>query len=477
VLLLLSAIVLLRASTLVIPIFNSDEAYIAMQAQVLGDGGQLYRDIADRKPPLVQYIYAVTFMLCGSDDLIAVHVVAILWMFATALVLRWDATRRFGEHAGWWAAALFVVSSTCYLPAETQAANFEIFMLLPACLGMALAHRRTLPTACGAGLAIGLATLCKQTAGVTLIAAALSIWGGTRRGPGLLALLATFSSVLLGAAAALGPRELYFWTVGGNASYLSADGVLAYTLVRFFLVTLSFLAANAVLTWLTFRTFRTRGRDTRDLWGWLILSAIGVAAGLRFFGHYYLQLLPPACLLASVAAANLGERARRRVIVALGICAIIFGLLAFFSRRIHGMPDYLPLARYVQDHTRPTDRIAIWGHFPEVYWASDRRPAMRFVHTGFLTGASSGRPAGNYTERWTTPGAWDLLFEDFAVHPPQLLIDTSPAGLRDYQHYPIARYPRLLAFVSKGYRQIAIVDGMIVYERLPGQATSPRDLN
>src|SRR2546430_11206096 len=31
-----------------------------------------------------------------------------------------------------------------------------------------------------------------------------------------------------------------------------------------------------------------------DLWLWLLSGAIAVAAGFRFFGHYYLQLLPPA---------------------------------------------------------------------------------------------------------------------------------------------------------------------------------------
>ncbi len=36
-----------------VPVFNSDETFLATQAHVIGDGGQLYEDAIDRKPPLV----------------------------------------------------------------------------------------------------------------------------------------------------------------------------------------------------------------------------------------------------------------------------------------------------------------------------------------------------------------------------------------------------------------------------------------
>ncbi|HJZ86417.1 MAG TPA: glycosyltransferase [Polyangia bacterium] len=471
-LILLSAVALLRAPTLVVPIFNSDEAYLAVQAHVLRDGGRLYHDVADRKPPLVPYLYAATFAVRGADDLIAVHVLAIGWLFATALVLAWDAKQRSGASAGLWAAALFVAASASYLPAETQAANFEVFMLLPACLGMALAGRGKPLSALAAGALIAAATLCKQTAAVTLLAAGYRVFTAPRRGLGLLALGAAFVTVLGVTAAALGPREFYFWTVGGNAGYLSADGVLSYAFARFAIITGSFLVANFLLCWLVTRAARTRARRDLDLWVWLFTSAIGVAAGLRFFGHYYLQLLPPACLLAAAPASELGERARKLVAVGLTIPALVFASLGFYSARIHDMPDYRPLAAYVREHTAPTDRIAIWGHFPEVYWASGRMPAMRFVHTGFLTGASGGRPAGSATEHFATPGAWELLFQDFHTHPPRLVIDTSPARLRDYEHYPIARYPRLRDYLSEHYHQSATVDGMVIYARTDSASTA-----
>ena len=486
----------LRASTLFTPVFNTDEAYIAVQAHVLDDGGQLYRDTVDRKPPLVPYFYAAVFALVGRDSLIAVHVLAIMVLWLTALILAWDARERDGPSAGAWAAVLYLAAATSFLPAETQAANFEVFMLLPACLAMILARRRGVVPALVAGALVAVAALCKQTAAVTLAPVVLSVWrarpssrlgdgassGRSRNGwLGLagagLVVAVGFALVLVVAAAWLGAHRFFFWTVGESAGYLSARGVLGYALVRGAIVTAGFLAANAALCWLVWQALHRSGARPRglaslgelfalgrdaDRWVWLLVSGLGVAAGLRFFGHYYLQLLPPACLLAAPVAARLSARARARVAVAVLVPALGFALAGFFSARIHDMPDYRRLARYVRAHTAPRDRIAIWGHYPEVYWASGRMPAMRFVHTGFLTGASSGRPP-DYPGQAATPGAWHTLFRDLARHPPALFIDTSPANLRDYGHYPIRRYPRLADYLARHYRRIAVVDGMDIY--------------
>src|SRR5437763_1536650 len=57
----------LRVPTFSNRVFNSDEAYLATQAQVLVAGGRLYVDTVDRKPPVVPYVYAAVFGLTGSD--------------------------------------------------------------------------------------------------------------------------------------------------------------------------------------------------------------------------------------------------------------------------------------------------------------------------------------------------------------------------------------------------------------------------
>lgn len=463
---LVGAVVVLRASTLVVPLFNTDEAYLAIQGRVLADGGRMYHDVADRKPPLVPYLYAAIFKLRGGDDLLAVRLMMMAWIVATALVLAWTMWRRAGPQAAWWAAGLYVLATVSYLPADAMAANFELFMALPTCLGMALAGEFTPAGDLAAGALIGTATLCKQQAGVTLVAAGYCALRARHPLARAVLLLAGFGGVIAAAAALVGPRELYFWNIGGNRGYVTADGLTA-PLLRGLLSSIAFMLANGALTFLVVLAARRRQPRTAGLWVWLGSAALGAAIGLRFFGHYYFQLLPPACLLAAPMAAALSGGARRRLTLWLAVPAVGFAVAGFFAPELHGMPDYRRLAAYVRDHTRPGDRIAIWGHYPEVYWASGRRPATRFVHTGFLTGASSGRPVGAVTEPWAMPGAWEMFFDDLAAHPPRLFIDTAPAALRDYEHYPIARYPRLRDYLARQYREQARLDGMVIYEPLP----------
>ena len=67
----------------------------------------------------------------------------------------------------------------------------------------------------------------------------------------------------------------------------------------------------------------------------------------------------------------------------------------------------------------------MWGALPEVYWASNRRPATRFASNSFVTGHWGGRPQGDLTGDLATPGALDQFLADFGEHPPRYVIDTA----------------------------------------------------
>src|SRR5216683_1025287 len=66
----------LRLPAFFVDVFNSDETFLATQAHVIRSGGNLYQEAADRKPPLVPYIYAASFEFFGSTALWTVRLVA-----------------------------------------------------------------------------------------------------------------------------------------------------------------------------------------------------------------------------------------------------------------------------------------------------------------------------------------------------------------------------------------------------------------
>ena len=100
-LVLLALTFVLRLPAFFVPVFNSDETFLATQAHVISDGGELYEDAIDRKPPLVPYVYAATFAFFGTTALWSVRVVAMLAVALTALLLAIEARRRYGARGGW----------------------------------------------------------------------------------------------------------------------------------------------------------------------------------------------------------------------------------------------------------------------------------------------------------------------------------------------------------------------------------------
>ncbi len=454
----------LRAATLFIPVFNQDECYIAIQADVLNAGGVLYQDVVDRKPPLVPHIYAAIFRAAGGTSLIAVHVVMIFWVTATALVLAAIMRRRAGPREARWAMWLFVLASMALLPRDALAANFELWMLLPICGAM-------LAGGCGnpfgdllAGALVAIATFMKQPALVTLAPLTLAILRAPNRAIGVACAATGFGTVMAIVVGTHDPRMLQ-WGFFGTGGYLQADDLL-FALRLAAIWTGSFLAASAALWWLVIRSARTRGfAADLDLWLWLGTAVVGVTAGFRFLGHYHLQLVPAACLLAARPAAALTGALRTRVIAGVAAPAIVCALLAFAMPNQPFDTDYRPIGEYLHDHTTRPDRVFVWGHFPEIYWAADRLPAIRFIHTGFLTGHSGARPVRPDDTRGVSAGAWNDVFEDLARTPPLYVVDLAAGSIRMAQHFPIARYPRLASWLQQHYDLEVIIDGAWLYRR------------
>jgi 4-amino-4-deoxy-L-arabinose transferase-like glycosyltransferase len=158
-LVLLALTFALRLPAFFTPVFNSDETFLATQAHVLNDGGQLYEEAIDRKPPIVPYVYAATFAFFETTALWSVRVVAMFAVALTALLLAIEGRRRYGARAGWIAAILFVVAMVSFAPQDGQAANFEVFML-PSMTAAILFARRGKGFL--AGVAIAAATLARR---------------------------------------------------------------------------------------------------------------------------------------------------------------------------------------------------------------------------------------------------------------------------------------------------------------------------
>jgi dolichyl-phosphate-mannose-protein mannosyltransferase len=459
---LAAASLFLHLPGLTVHLFNSDEASLATMAMVIDRGGRLYHETADRKPPVVPYIYAAVARVTGTPDVRPVRAVGAVVLAATAALLAAEARRRYRNRTtALGAAGLFLLGSVAFFPADTQAAGFELFMLLPMTAAVVAAGR---DRAVAAGVLLALACLCKQTAVTTALPVAWLLFrsGGWR--PVASAGLAGSAAVAV-TAVAFGPAEFLLWTVTGNGGYLALRGSAGATVLRGLGMTWAFIGINLALVLLALRV-ATRRAVNADVWLWLAGAAIGVLAGLRFFGHYYLQALPPLVLAAAAALPTVSAALRRAAFGFTGLSAAVMCAVAFLPADERGLLPYGAVAASVRRLTTPSETIFVWGEFPEIYWAANREPATRFIHTGFLTGNSGGRPPGTSRPEDGLPGGWGLLEQDLRRHPPALIVDTTEAHIRNSHYYRLDR-TAVWSRIHDDYILLGTLDGVRFYRHVP----------
>ena len=303
-LVLLALTFVLRLPAFFTPVFNSDETFLATQAHVLNDGGQLYEEAIDRKPPIVPYVYAATFAFFETTALWSVRVVAMLAVALTALLLAIEGRRRYGARAGWIAGDPVrrrdgVVRAAGRPGRELRGVHAAVDdrgdPVRATRTRLPRRASRSRPRRWPSRPARRRSSRCSTSSRASR----------GKRGVGEVALGFTIPTALV--ALAMGPAQLLYWTVLGNGSYVGMKTMSTVVLTTFLFMTGMWALCNLPLLWKIPSAWGQRklraldGERDTDLWLWAISAAVSVAVGLRFFGHYYLQLAPPLALLAAGA--------------------------------------------------------------------------------------------------------------------------------------------------------------------------------
>jgi 4-amino-4-deoxy-L-arabinose transferase-like glycosyltransferase len=213
-----------------------------------------------------------------------------------------------------------------------------------------------------------------------------------------------------------------------------------------------------------------RTPEQTALLGLLAASAIGVAAGARFYPHYYVQLIPPLALLAAPYYARLWSGTiqprhwllRPKVTYAWLAATIIASVIAHWAslaqRRVRSEEG-----QYLLTHSAPADRIFVWGQSSQIYLDAHRRPACRYITSFPLTGFVFGGPIPGFdTRSRILPSAWSNLQQDFEKHPPAYIVDlcSEPAAL-----YPVRDFPILAKLLAERYQPVARTAESVIYHR------------
>jgi hypothetical protein len=141
--------------------------------------------------------------------------------------------------------------------------------------------------------------------------------------------------------------------------------------------------------------------------GWLLFSFLAVCPGLYFRNHYFILLLPAVALLIGLAVGQVESAlARPGYGPGLRYVPLVLALLAcgqslyadrtlFFSLSpreaslsVYGPAlfiESLDIARFIQKHTGPEDRIVVLGSEPQIYFYAHRHSGTGYIYTYPLT--------------------------------------------------------------------------------------------
>jgi len=477
--------VTIRLPSLLHPQPIDSEAMYSVVANEIIDGGRPYVDAVERKPPLLFWTYAAVFQIAGKYNWKALHIVALLWTLCAMAGLYVLGRELFDRNTGLIAALLYSVFQPWWTW-KNLAFDSEMLMNLPIIWAWAIAFgrgsSRLRPELFAAGALLGLAFLLKQPAAIAAVPLGIYLLLPSyraSRGFTPTNSIAQATTLTFGFFATVGVVSIVLWKQGilHDAFYwIIADHDVPHVFWQkgivntlIFIGTCLPLLIGTVMACYHSEIWTGKTAERTALLGLLAASAIGAAAGARFYPHYYVQLIPPLALLAAPYYARLcsGTIQPPHWFLQPGVIYVWLALtiIAFSFKHWMGLaPRRVPseTGQYLLAHSDPADRIFVWGQREDIYLDAHRRPACRYITTFPLTGYVFGGPIpGLDTRSRILPGAWSSLEQDFTRHPPTYIVDVHPDPRSAY--YPVKDFPILAKLLTDRYQPVARTAEGVIY--------------
>lgn len=387
-LLFLAAACLTRLPILHRSVLDWDESLYFLMAQAWRAGHLPYTTIWDNKPIGIYVIFAAfQSFISGVAAMRVATALCVALLAATVFRITESLTRE--RSAGWVAGGLLVL---CSLSNDGLSANTELFMASFTALAV-LAVLAEAP-AWVAGLALGCGFMVKYVMVPEAFLLILLIWH--QRG-----FKACVSAAAAGAMPVLAAAGLYasagqlplWWDCSVLSNLRRANVPLRPDVLEWALSTQFWRWGPLYLTALALAfTARRRGFVSNFPLLWLLAALLGAVSAKSFYDHYFLQALPPLCVLAGLAWARLprGGAVRDIFITIL----VIFPLHAGWQALRYATGPDLPVEAANALKSARAQSLYVFDSQPIIYALTGLTPPTRFVLPSELTGLTLPKVAG-----------------------------------------------------------------------------------
>ena len=395
-----------------------DEGEFGYMGQLILQGIPPYKIACNMKLPGTYAMYALFLKIFGNS-VAGIHLGLMVMNLISIVLVFLLAKRLLGPLGAVVASASFGLMSLS--PSVLGTSAHATQYVLPFALGGILLMLRAIDsgkasTLALSGLLLGTSFLMKQHAVFFLVFALLYyIWARARKMP--IGRLAIHSGVfglamvipygltclILYKLGVFG--EFWFWTYTYARTYASEVGFKEG--VKWFLKMVKDVMEHSSLLWalggvgVIAIMLEKRARANRVfLFGFVVFSFLTVCPGMYFRAHYFITFLPALALLIG-AAVQYGTEAFRSLGPVRFIPAVLFlCLLGNFVSLERGFlfrmnptdvsimmyksaefPAMEEVSRYVKAHTKPGDKILVFGSEPEIYFYAQRHACTKFIYT------------------------------------------------------------------------------------------------
>jgi len=425
-LLLAMAVVIIFAAGIRLRLLDTplerDEGEYAYAGRLILQGHAPYLHVYSMKMPGIFAVYAIILAVFGQTPA-AIHLGLLLVNSAAIVLVFLLARRLYDSTAGVVAAAAFaVLSLSRYV--QGLFANAEHFVILPVLaaflLLLAAVERQKWYKFFIAGVLLGLAFVIKQHgAAFTLFALLYIGCCCIRRRPFLwknsalnmlLFLVGCIIPVAITVLVLWRTQALagfWFWTFEYARQHLTVPSLLGgpgrlASQAKQFGHSATWLCLLMVVGLSSLWWNKKAVRNVMFTAGFSVFSFLAVCPGFHFRPHYFVLLLPAAAVLAGIgAAAIIDVFARQKsgiISKLLPIILVVGSLFHAFSTQGHYLlmldavdvcratyplqlfPETLRVGRFIKEHSKRDDLIAVVGSEPQIYFYADRRSATGYIY-------------------------------------------------------------------------------------------------
>ena len=497
ILLLIALILVFRSVIFPAISWKGDEFFYLTIAREMNDGRVLYTDCADIKPVGIYCIYALADRLAGHDlqtDFFVLRIFSVSAVLLISLMLWYIGRTLYNERAGYFAALLFAVYSTCVRGSEVLAANTELFSVLFLAASLCFfcrgsfrfGYRDLIPAA----FFLSLSFLVSSRSGIVVVAYVVFLFLFSKDK------VSAFLKTLASAIAFLipfGAVILYYFFIGSLEDFLNWQfffikyyvggysplmrifrGILVY---RFFagLLPLVFFAGYL------FFPLRKEKFNKPALFFLILLVSLWAAAfsGGKHVERYYFPLFIPLVMLASAGLDSFLESYQKPAVKWMLIFMLLSSPMVYLHMNIISMwlekkpmtyraymEDKQAAIDYVTANTSKDDRLLVWPFGDLFYCATDRKMATPiFDPSGHLL-------AGKYLDtKEKVDRFYNMFFHHLEALPPKVIIDSTEGfGIAgsDINEYMVPYLEKLKNYVKANYDRADVAGKYTVYKRKNG---------